>query len=267
MKKNKILLLVNNKSILDKIDNKDVTFLFPLKDFSIGFQNYYKIEDIPEGGYIFVNKIMDNKNIENFKEVLNNISSKIKGIVFDDIGVLNILNNLNINMKKILFLNHFNCNYESINIYLNYVDSVFISPDITFLEVKEILDKALKPLVVYTFGYINIMYSRRNLITNYNKYFKEDAKLHNYLEEINTKQKFIIKEEKEGTVIYPNKPFNGLELRGLENVLFEFINGVFLSDEEIIEIIKAKDNLQDKYPYTYLGKEQTIYKLKGEEND
>ena len=199
MKKNKILLLVNNKSILDKIDNKDVTFLFPLKDFSIGFQNYYKIEDIPEGGYIFVNKIMDNKNIENFKEVLNNISSKIKGIVFDDIGVLNIL--------------------------------------------------------------------RRNLITNYNKYFKEDAKLHNYLEEINTKQKFIIKEEKEGTVIYPNKPFNGLELRGLENVLFEFINGVFLSDEEIIEIIKAKDNLQDKYPYTYLGKEQTIYKLKGEEND
>ena len=83
MKKNKILLLVNNKSILDKIDSKDVTFLFPLKDFSIGFQNYYEIEDIPEGGYIFVNKIMDNKNIENFKEVLNNISSKIK-VVFSE---------------------------------------------------------------------------------------------------------------------------------------------------------------------------------------
>ena len=35
--------------------------------------------------------------------------------------------------------------------------------------VKEILDKADKPLVLYTFGHVNIMYSRRTLLTNFNK--------------------------------------------------------------------------------------------------
>ena len=267
MKKNKILLLVNNKSIVNKLKDRDVTFLFPLKNFSVGFLNFYDLEDIPEGGYIFVNKIMNNEKIVLFRHILENLPQNIKGIVFDDIGVLNILNGLNLNITKILFLNHFNCNYESINIYLNYVDSVLISPDITFLEIKEILNKALKPLVIYTFGYVNIMYSRRTLISNYNKYFKEKADLNNYLEEINTKQKFKIIENDEATVIYSYNPFNALKLRGLDNVLYEFINGVFLSDEEILEVINTKDNLLDKYPDTYLGEKETIYKLKGDKND
>ena len=267
MKKNKILLLVNNKDIIKKLEDKDITYLFPLKGFSIGFLNYFNIEDIPLNGYIFVNKIMDNYNIKEFKNILTNLPNNIKGIVFDDIGVLNILNDLKLNIEKILFLNHFNCNYQSINIYLNYVDSVIISPDITFLEVKEILNLAVKPLVVYIFGYVNIMYSRRNLISNYNKYFNKNSKLNNTLEEINTKKKFKIIEDIDGTIIYPDKPFNGLSLRGLNNVSYEFINGVFLSDEEIIEIVNTNDNLLDKYSYTYLGEEKTIYKIKGEEND
>ena len=267
MTKNKILLLVNNKSIIPKLKNKDITYLFPLNNYSIGFENYYDLNDIPKGGYIFVNKIMNNTQITEFHNILNNLSSNIKGIVFDDLGILNIFQNLDLNITKILFLNHFNCNYASINTYLSYVDSIVISPDITFLEVKEILSLALKPLVVYTFGYINIMYSKRTLITNYNNYFQTKASLTNYLTEINTKQKFHIIENDDGTVIYPYEPFNGLSLRGLDNVLFEFINGLFLSDEEIINIINAKDDLINKYPYTYLGTKQTIYKLKGEEND
>ena len=260
MKENNILLLVNNKDIVKKLKEKsNITFLFPLEEFSIGFVNTFKVEDISDG-YIFVNRILDNEGIEKFKVLLDNLPKSIKGIVFDDIGILHILNNKKMAIKKILFLNHFNCNYESINCYLEYVDSVVISCDVTFREIKEIL----KELVVYIFGYVNIMYSRRSLISNYNKHFLEDAKLDNYIEEVNSKKKFKILENEYGTVIYTDKPFNGLEVSNLDNVLFDFINGVFLSDEEILEIINRQDNLKDKYPYTYLGENDTIYKIKEE---
>ncbi len=266
MKKNKTLLLVNNLNIVDKLkDERDISFLFPLEKYTVGFPNTFKLDDIPEKGFIFVNRIMDNKTIEEFKKVLRNLPNKIEGIVFDDIGVLNVLLELNLNIKKILFLNHLNCNYESINAYLNYVQSVVVSTDITFEEIDEILKKAIKPVVLYTFGYINIMYSRRTLITNYNKNFKRKVKNKAQLEEELTKKKFNIWESEYGTVIYTESPFNGLCLRNKDNVLYNFINTVFLSDDEVINIFNSEDNLESKYPYKYLSERGTIFKLKEEE--
>ncbi len=267
MKKNKTLLLVNNANIVDKLkDERDISFLFPLKNYTVGFDNTFQVEDIPDGGFIFVNRIMDNQTIREFRQILENLPDKIKGIVFDDIGVLNILLELNLNITKILFLNHLNCNYESINAYLNYVQSVVVCPDITFDEIDEILQKAKKPVVLYTFGYINIMYSRRTLLTNYNKNFKKNIKNKARLEDIITKKKFNIWEENNGTVIYTESPFNGLKLREKDNVLYNLINAVFLSDDEVLNIIHDETNLEEKYPYKYLSERGTIFKLKEEQS-
>ena len=263
MKKNNILLLINNLEIMDKIKEKDnITFLFPVKEFCVGFPNLFDINEINIDAYIFVNRIMDNKSIEDFKKFIKILPNNIKGIVFDDIGVLNILINEKIEITKILFLNHMNCNYESINSYLEYVDSVVVSPDITISEIDEILEKAQKPLTLYTFGHMNIMYSRRTLLTNYNEHFKSDISNIATLEEEISHHKFKINESKYGTVIYTNEPFNGLILREKENVLFNLINTIFLTDEEILEILNSKDNLENKYPYKYLSEEKTIFKLK-----
>ena len=176
MKRNNTLLLVNNLEIVDSLkDRENISFVFPLEGYVVGFPDTFKLNDIPLGGFLLVNRIMDNKTLEDFKELLNNLPTNIKGIIFDDIGVLNILLELKLNLIKILFLNHLNCNYESINAYLNYVDSVVVSSDITFEEIDEILEKAIKPVVLYTFGYINIMYSRRTLLTNYNKNYNKSV--------------------------------------------------------------------------------------------
>ena len=182
--------------------------------------------------------------------------------MFDDIGVLNVLLEENIDITKILFLNHMNCNYESINAFLDYVDSVVISTDITIEETKEILKQASKPLVLYTFGHVNIMYSRRTLLTNYNKYFNSDVDYIVTLEEEMAHHKFKMIENEFGTVIYTDKPFNGLILSSEDNVLYNLINTVFLTDEEVLEILNSTDNLEDKYPYKYLSEEKTIFKLK-----
>ncbi len=266
MKKNNYLILVENDSLVEKLkEESNITFLFPLQDFSIGFNNTFNIDDIKcDHAYVFINRLLDNDSILSLKEILNSLPSNIEGIVFDDIGVLNILLESNSKLKKILFLNHLNCNYESINTWLNYVDSVVPSPDITIDEIDEILNKSKKMLTLFTFGHVNIMYSRRTLITNYNKNFNANEEKNSLLEEKVSKQKFKIMENKYGTVIYTEYPFNGLKLRNGENVLYYLINTVFLSDDEVIDIIKSTNNLEDKYPYKYLSEKKTIFKLKEE---
>ena len=263
MKKNKTLLLVNNETIINKLkDESNITFLFPIKNFCVGFPNTFDLSDITIDAYIFINRIFDNDGIENFKAFIKNIPNNIKGIVFDDIGILNVLVNENINITKILFLNHMNCNYESINAYLEYTDSVVVSTDITISEIDEILDKAIKPLVLYTFGHVNIMYSRRTLITNYNNHFNSNVASLALLDEEMSHHKFKIYENEYGTVIYTDKPFNGLQLRDKNNVLYNLINTVFLTDDEVINLLKSNDNMEYLYPYKYLSQEKTIFKLK-----
>ena len=261
--KNNYLLLVDNKNLISKLkEESNITFLFPIKDFTVGFNHAFTVDEIKEeNAFIFVNRLLDHKGILAFKSLLKKLPSNIKGIVFDDIGVLEVLKITPNSLVKILFLNHFNCNFVSINAYLEDCDSVLVSTDITKEEVKTILEQALKPLVLYTFGHINIMYSRRKLITNYNEHFQTNAPLVSDLTN-DLKQEFKIVENEYGTVIYTGKPFNGLYMRGSKNVLYYLINTVFLSDEEVIDIINSSTDLTAKYDYTYLSENETIVRIK-----
>lgn len=260
--KNNYLLLLDNKSLISKIKKSNITFLFPIEGFTVGFNHPFALEEIKEeNAYIFVNRMLDHKGILAFQNMLQNLPSNIKGIVFDDIGVLEVLKTTPNSLVKILFLNHFNCNSLSINTYLEDCDSVVVSTDITKDEVSSILAKALKPLVLYTFGHINIMYSRRKLITNYNEHFHVHAPLVSNLTN-DLKQQFKIIENEYGTVIYTKKPFNGLYMRGSNNILHYLINTVFLDDEEVMNVINSTTNLTDKYDYTYLSENETIVRIK-----
>ncbi|MDE5539375.1 MAG: U32 family peptidase [Bacilli bacterium] len=265
MTKNNILLLVNNQSIVEKLKSESsITFLFPVERFCVGFPTTFKVKDIKGSAFIFINRILDNDSIEEFRDFILHLPDNIKGIVFDDIGILNILLKENISITKILFLNHFNCNYESINAYLEYVDSVVVSTDLNISEIDEILAHAKKKLVLYTFGHMNIMYSRRTLLSNYNKHFNKGVPALSLLDEGISHQKFKIIENEYGTVIYTERPFNGLALRGKKGVLYHLINTVFLNDDEILKILHSKSNLEDEYPYKYLSTEKMIVKLKEE---
>ena len=263
---NKYLLLVTNKTIVSKLEKEsNITFLFPIKDFTVGFPNSFLIDEIYiENAYIFVNRLLDDEGIEKFKVFINNLPKNIKGIVFDDIGILQVLKDTPNNLDKILFLNHFNCNYLSVNTYLDFADSVVVGTDITDQELEEILDRAKKPVVVYTFGYISIMYSRRKLLSNYNHYFKKNVPMISELTN-DLKQEFKMVENEYGTVVYPNKPFNGLKYRKYNNVLYFLVNTLFLEDNEVINIIKSSGDLTGEYPYQYLSLEETIVRIKERE--
>ena len=254
--KNKILITINNLDDISKLKELGITkYAFPLKDFCVGIPNTFLVSEIKEEGYLFINRILDNDGIDKLKVILSNLPHNIIGIIFDDLGILNIIKDSKI--EKILYLSHFNTNSKSINIYLDYVDTVIVSTDITKKEIEHIIKSTKKEITLFVFGYVGAMYSRRLLLDNYSKFHKIEKI--NPLVINNTDHKFLVYENNYGTYFYHNKIFNGLELMQL-NAKYYFINSVFLTILDIENILNNKlDNLN--WDKGFLER-KTIYKLK-----
>ncbi len=255
--KNKIIITINNLDDRDFYQKLGINnFAYPLKDFCVGMPNTFLITEIPQDSYLFINRILDNTAVDNLKNIL---ISNIKGIIFDDLGVLELIKDLKI--EKILYLSHFNTNSESIKIYLEYVDSVIISSDLTKDEITFINNNFKGQLTIYALGYLPSMYSRRLLLDNYCKFYHIPYK--NPLMIENTNQKFLLYENEYGTVFYHYPLFNGLCLMDLD-AKYYFINTSFLTKENIFKLLDGTYKEETDLGFLY---KETIYKLKEDQND
>jgi len=255
----KYLVLVQNKSLINKFKNVEkATFLFPLEGYSVGYPITFKLDEIDEfGAYILVNRILDESSMNSLKELFSNFPKNIKGIVFEDLGVLDLVKDMDI--TKILWQNHLNNSYLSINGFLKYVDSVMVSTDITYDEVKLITAKSIKPLVLPILGYQPVMYSRRHLLTSFNMNYNENVSNPNIIKEEALKDEFKIYENEWGTQLFFNKLYASKRLMDFDS-LYYFINSAFVSDEDIISFILGEE-LSVPVTDGFLDK-KTIYKLK-----
>lgn len=257
MKNKDILITVNNLNEIDRLKRLGIKhFVYPLKDFCVGMPNTFLVSEIKEEGFIYINRILDNKGIDDLKEILNNLPKKIIGIIFDDLGILEIIKDLKV--TKILYLSHFNTNLESSKIYLDYVDSVVVSSDITKEEMEYITRNIPNRLTVVILGFQMAMYSRRLLLNNYSDYHNVEKT--NPLVIKNTDTEFLVYENEYGTAFYHRPLFNGLELLELP-CRYYFINSVFLTLEDIEGLLNGKSNIPTSKGFL---EKETIYKLKGD---
>lgn len=271
MQTDKYLITVTDLKILDSSKVQNCTFLFPLQKFCCGYPLTFKLEDvIASNSYLLINRILTDNDLKKLKEILKNLNTNIKGIIFRDLGVLNIINELELNVKKVYYLAHNGLNYESINEYLNYVDSVVISTDLTKEEIEQILQKLHKKAILYTFGLIEIMYSRRNLLSNFNHYYNLEEKLVSNVQEPITKKGFKVVENEYGTIFYNDKYYYNANFFKNDNVLFYWLNPLFLSSEKILNIyenlVSGKidlSNLDIEIDSVFL-KQKSISKLKSD---
>ncbi len=258
---NKVLITINNLDDIKKLKELGInSFVFPLKDFCVGISNTFsmsEINNVNENNYLLVNRILDNEGIDKLKEELKKIKN-VKGIIFDDLGIIPIVKDLDI--EKILYLSHFNSNIESISIYLNYVQSVVISTDIKESEIEYIVKSIPDKLTLFVLGYIKSMYSRRLLIDNYVKFHNMEKD--NPIEIENTNHKFLVYENDYGTILYHMPLFNGLSLMKYP-CKYYFINSAFLSIEDLISLLKNESKIETDRAFLDKG---TIYKLKGDNN-
>ena len=263
--KEKIIINIKSQEEINQLSKYGIThFLAPLKDFCVGYDclDVDAINNLSGNIYLLVNRILTNNDLHNLKIILDSLNN-IKGVFFEDLGVFELIKDKDI--EKIYFPNHFGTNYASINTFFDKgIDSMVVSNEITLDEVKEIADKVSKEVILQVFGYNQIMYSRRNLISNFNKEYDLDLALDNEITDKVTKKNLKIKENKYGTVIYDDLIYNNLELLDIKNnIKFYYINSTYITLDDIINVLEHKDGITSKNGFL---NQKTIFKV-GEKHE
>ena len=162
--------------------------------------------------FISLNKNMHNKDLDVVRNILIELNDyNIKGVLYYDIGVLNIYKSLDLNYDLVWSQEHLTTNYNTINYWNSFgVNYTYLSSDITEEEIKEIVKNTKSKLMVNLFGYLPMFVSKRHIIKNYLEYFnlKDNSEI-NY---IYKEEKFYpIIDNNIGTQVYSNNILNGIK--------------------------------------------------------
>ena len=250
----KILVGLNNKDILDYL-NYTNSFIIGLKDFSINYQEY-EIEEIKKLKedypnielFVSLNKNIFNKDLNDLKEKLFALSKiDIKGILFYDLSVLSIVNKNNLKLPLVWAQEHMTTNYNTCNYYYDKgCEYVYLSSEITVLEIKEIKEKSKIKLISFLFGYPDVSFSKRKLLTNYFLYHNL-PKQNDWYTISDDDNKYFIKENALGTrIIYGNVmngiiPFNELK----DTIDYALLNEELLDHDTFLKALSIFKNLNE----------------------
>lgn len=200
---NNFYIIPNNKDIL--LNN----LILPLEDYSIGFDVYYKVEEINKLSEkynisVIINKFMHKTDIENIGGILNKLIN-IKYFFIEDLGLTYFIPK----EKVVISQNHIINNYDSINYFkeLGFL-SVLINNDLTIEEIKEIISNTSSNLFMYFISKNNLMYSKRHLISAFSDYKNKLLDNKKEISEKVSNYKLLIKEEECGTCIFNSKIFS-----------------------------------------------------------
>lgn len=254
----KLLVNLTTKE-LDKYLEFTNSFIIGLKDYSV---NYYELDCLE------IEKLLDkykdielfvsiNKNIFNFdlndlKEKLIYLSNlNIKGILFYDLSVLNLVKKLNLNMDLCIHQTHMVTNYNICNYYFNKnVKYAYLSTEITKDEIEEISRKSDISLMTYLIGHVVVSHSKRKLLSNYYEYFKKNKKNDlNIMHEKNKETKYYIQENNLGTNILTYDVLNGTRafLSLKDKVSYGILDTNLIDDLVFLEVLSLyKLNIDNK---------------------
>lgn len=258
--KSKLLVRINKLSEIEEYQKEGINnFLFPLINFSIGYNSFTldELKDLDGNVYLLVNRIFDNRACDEFKKIKDNLVN-IKGIIFEDIAVYQILKSTNVDL--IWNQSHFAVNYHSINYWLNKenITSAVISNELEKNELINLINNVNKKVVLPVLGLNMAMYSRRYLLSYYAETFNK-PKLNKAILK-NGDIEFLALENKYGTVLFYNKYFNLLnEINKFndEKILFYYIDPNELEVSTVIDILNGKEINYDNRFY----ENKTVFKV------
>ena len=251
----KILVGLNKKNILDYL-NYTNSFIIGLKDFSINYQEYTidEIKKLKEDYqnielFVSINKNIFNNDLELLKKNLDELSKiDIKGILFYDISILSIVNKNNLKVSLVWSQEHMTTNYNTCNYYYNKgVEYAYLSSEITVEEIREIREKSQIKLIGFFFGYPDVSFSKRKLLTNYFLYNNLNKK-NDYYTISSDNNSYFVKENDLGTRILYGKVMNGVKpFYELENILdYGILNEELLDHDTFIMALSIFKDLHDK---------------------
>lgn len=262
------LVIINELAEIKVYQEAGVTaFLFALKDFSVGYPQTYDSADlrmIKVDKYLLINRLLDSNGVADLSKVLAGITD-IKGLVYEDIAVYQLVNKLKLDLALIYFPNHGLCNQKAVAYWLDKgLNSIVLANELTLAEINVLTTTLPNQLSVHLFGYNQALYSRRLLLTNYAKRFDLDPKAELIIKEPITQAEFRVVENQWGSVLYYHKLYFGKDLLNNKNIKYFIINSTFLEPAFVIGIIQ--NNYQELIDSGFLY-QPTIYKLPKEAED
>lgn len=181
--------------------------------------------------------------LEHFiKETLN---YNIYFYIFTDMSIYYILKKYNIEEKAVYFAKTINCSSYDVNEYNKMNIKCLVSTELTLDDLTKISN--LENNFIYTYGYFNIFYSKRKLLSLYKTYsnLQYDSKNKKYyLLEETRDEYYPILENENGTFVFA--PYIYLlfeELSSLNNNNYFYIESQFLEEDDLINII----NIYNEY--------------------
>lgn len=206
------------------IDTNDLSLLDSLKDKDI---------------FINLNKNMHNSDLPIVEKILKELNNyNIKGIIYYDVGVLNIYNSLDLNYDLVWAQEHASTNFNTINYWNSFgVKYAYVSSDITEEEMVTISKNCKAKLMSNFFGYLSMFVSKRHIVKNYLEYFNlEDNSNVNYIEKEG--KTYPIIDTNIGTYVYSNNILNGIKAYLNTNLEYSVLNSFNIDLDKFIEIIK-----------------------------
>lgn len=197
--------------------------------------------------YVLVNRLCIEDELNGLSEHLKKLNKlDVDGIYFSDMGVFYEARKLGMQNKMIYNPDTILTNANDIQAYLDLgMRSVTISKEIILEDIVSIGKKVKGNCELIIHGRLNMMHSKRNLLTNYMRFLKKDMDLRNkqdlYLMEENREEHMPIIEDEHGTHIYTG--FTLCSFEELEDILKANIQDVriesmFMNIDSLCECIK-----------------------------
>lgn len=252
----KLLVGLNKKGILDYL-NYTNSFIIGLKDFSINYQEFSidEIKKLKEEYsnielFVSINKNVFNSDLKLLEEKLFELSKlNINGVLFYDLSILSLVNKNNLNIPLVWAAEHMTTNYNTCNYYYDKgVKYSYLSSEITALEIKEIKEKSNIKLISFFFGYPDVSFSKRKLLTNYFLYNNLNKERDWYTISSDENNKYFIKESKLGTRILYGKVMNGIKpfYDLIDTVDYGVLNEELMEHDTFIKGLSVFKELLDK---------------------
>ena len=200
-----------------------------------------------------VDKIIEEDEIESLKEFLKGtLLWNVDYYFFSDMSVYYILNSYGVQNKFVLCSKTLCCSVNDIKEYNKLGIQCLVSTELTLQNIIDISNINNNAFLIY--GYSNIFYSKRKLITLFEKQFNyKSNKSDCYIVEETRKEKYPITETKNGTFIYtPYRYYLFEEMKQIDKNNIFIIASDLLTEDEVLKVSKIyyrsfENNFNNKY--------------------
>lgn len=190
---------------------------------------------------IDISFMLENEEINDITNFILNFKDDNVKFMFSDLGVFQILKELNLLDKAIYNPNTLITNSSDLEFYVNENMNVKISEEIILNDQIKMINSFKNKTVKTLFGYHLMFHSKRYLISLYKDFLNKDFNIDNensYLIEQTRHDKYHIIETKRGTALY--RPYiidNTYEFNQLENLGYGILDSHFLDNDTYLKVL------------------------------